>query len=58
MKLLTVDQVATMLSLNRMTVLKFIRGNKLTAAKIGHGWRVDEADLTSFVSECKVAKET
>jgi excisionase family DNA binding protein len=46
--LVTVEQAATELSLHVKTVLRYIREGKLTATRIGKGYRIDRANLDAF----------
>lgn len=47
-KLLTVEEVANILSLNKNTILRFIKEKSLKAFKVGHQYRIKESDLTEF----------
>jgi excisionase family DNA binding protein len=51
---LTVDQVAAYLQLNRLTVYRYIREGKIPAAKIGKLYRVLKADVDGFLDTQKV----
>jgi excisionase family DNA binding protein len=49
--ILTVDQVAGILSLHPKTVRGFIRTGKLSAKKIGKEWRVRREDIDRFTGK-------
>ncbi len=48
-KLYTVDEVAQLLDINRLTVLKYIREGKLQAQRIGRPLFVSEESLRLFL---------
>ena len=50
MKVYTVEQVAEMLQLNPVTILRRIHGGKLKALKIGSVYRITEDALNEFLS--------
>lgn len=52
--LLTVDQVAGYLQLNRMTVYKYIREGRIPASRIGKSYRIRRQDLEAFLEACRV----
>ena len=49
-KLLTPEEVAEVLRLHHLTVLKFIRNKKLKSIKLGRVYRIREEDLNDFLS--------
>jgi excisionase family DNA binding protein len=53
-QVMTVDQVAEYLQLNRLTVYRYIREGKIPAAKIGKLYRVLKADVDLFLESRKV----
>jgi excisionase family DNA binding protein len=53
--LLTVEQIAGMLSVCELTVYKLIKEGKLKHCKIGNRKRVSMSDLMAFINSCKVA---
>jgi excisionase family DNA binding protein len=55
-KLYTVDEVAELLQINRLTVLKYIKQGRLTAARIGRPYMITEDGLREFLYN-KVAEE-
>ena len=56
--LLTVGEVAVYLKTTTTTIYRWIKDGKLTAVKIGKGWRIDEAQLDAFVHTQHSAQET
>ena len=55
---LTADQVASKLQVCRLTVYRLISAGKLAAYRIGKGaWRIEEADLAAFLTECRSGTE-
>jgi excisionase family DNA binding protein len=54
-QVLTVDQVAAYLQLNRLTVYRYIRDGRIPAAKIGKLYRVLKADVDRFLEAQKTA---
>ncbi len=53
--LMTVEQVAAYLQLNKLTVYKFVRSGELPAARLGRSFRVRRADVDAFLEARKVA---
>ena len=47
--ILTVDQVAAYLQLNRLTVYRYIREGRLRASKVGKAYRIRKADVDWFL---------
>ncbi|MDR7419119.1 MAG: helix-turn-helix domain-containing protein [Armatimonadota bacterium] len=56
-QVLTVDQVAAYLQLNRLTVYRYIREGKIPAAKIGKLYRVLKADVDRFLEAQKTTEQ-
>jgi excisionase family DNA binding protein len=54
-QVMTVDQLADYLQLNRLTVYRYIREGKIPAVKIGKLYRVLKADVDAFLESRKVA---
>src|SRR3989304_3070088 len=54
-ELMTVEQVAAYLQLNKLTVYKFIRSGELQALRLGRSFRVRRADVDEFLEAHKVA---
>ena len=52
-RMLTVDDVADLLSANEKTIRRWIKDGRLPAINLGHrlGYRIREADLDRFLSE-------
>ena len=48
-QVMTVDQVAAYLQLNRLTVYRYVREGKIPAAKIGKVYRVLREDVDRFL---------
>lgn len=49
----TVDQVASYLQLNRLTVYRYIRAGHLPASKVGNAYRVRKADIDAFLDSTR-----
>ena len=54
-QVMTVDQVAEYLQLNRLTVYRYVREGRIPAAKIGKLYRVLKADVDDFLERQKTA---
>ncbi|MCL4473901.1 MAG: helix-turn-helix domain-containing protein [Actinobacteria bacterium] len=50
-KLLTVEQVAEILQVEKATAWRWCREGKIPAAKIGRLYRIKERDLSSWLAE-------
>ena len=50
-RLLRVREVAESLAVSNMTVYRLIRDGQLRAVRVGHGWRISEADLAGFLGQ-------
>lgn len=50
---MTVDQVAAYLQLNRLTVYRYVREGKIPAAKFGKVYRILKADVDGFLESQK-----
>lgn len=48
--LYTVDEVADLLNINRLTVLKYIKRGRLQARRIGRPLMITEQDLRQFLT--------
>ena len=60
MKLLTVDQVAKMLSCATSTAYELVSQGDIPGYKIGPrkgGIRVDEADVRAYLESCRIGKK-
>lgn len=51
---LTVEQVAELLQIHWQTVLNYIKSGKITAVKLGKGYRISRVSLNKFISENSV----
>lgn len=49
-RLLRVREVAEALSVSNMTVYRLIHDGEIRAFRVGHGWRVPEADLQAYLA--------
>ena len=47
--LYTSDEVAKMLKINRQTILRFIRENKIGAVRAGRAYLIKESDLELYL---------
>lgn len=54
--LMTVEQVATLLTLHPKTVYTMARDKKLPAVKIGSQWRFRPAEIKSYLDDLAVAE--
>ncbi len=52
--IMTVDQVAAYLQLNRLTVYRYVREGRIPAAKIGKLYRILRSDVDQFLEAQKV----
>ena len=50
-RLYTTDQVAKLLQIHPLTVLKYIGSGKLRAVKLGRVYRVTETNLQKFLED-------
>lgn len=48
-KLYDLKEVAKILNLNRRTIYRYLKENKIKAKRIGYIWYVDEKDLKKFL---------
>lgn len=55
-ELLTVNEVAVILKLNRKTVLKFLENGEIRAKRFGNSWRVRRGDLFLDMSNSQEEK--
>ena len=46
-----IDQVAEMLSLNRITIFRYIKAGKIKAIKIGNSWRIKQDEIDRIMCE-------
>ena len=50
---LTVKQAAEYLQIDRMTILRWIKAEKLSASKIGKSYRIAKKELEKYLNDCK-----
>jgi excisionase family DNA binding protein len=50
-RLLRVREVADSLSVSNMTVYRLIRDGLIRAIRVGHGWRISQADLSDYLGQ-------
>lgn len=50
-RILTPDQVASILQIHPLTVLKYIKQGKLKGAKLGRVYRIRESDVEKFLDQ-------
>jgi len=50
-RLYTTEQVAKLLQIHPLTVLKYIKSGKLKAVKLGRVYRITETSLQKFLEE-------
>ena len=50
MEFYTVQEIAEMLKVSEMTVIRWIKSNKLKASKLGGQFRIKKQDLEDFVN--------
>jgi excisionase family DNA binding protein len=55
--LLTVAEVATAMRVSNMTVYRMIKQGELAAVRVGHHYRIREADLERYLTERSVHVE-
>jgi putative molybdopterin biosynthesis protein len=54
--MLTVEQVASRLSVAERTVLRLIKKGELVAFRVGNEYRIEETELQAYLERVKVAK--
>lgn len=52
-KFYTPEQVADIMQLNHLTILKYIKSKKLRAVKLDRWYRIEEKDLKDFFEKSK-----
>jgi len=50
-RLLTVNEVADLLRVSRMTVYRLIKTGEMSAFRVGRGYRLREEDIDSYLTE-------
>ena len=56
-KLLTVNELAEMLSVNQLTVRRMVQRGQLTAVRIGRAIRFDPDDVEEFLDSVRIGKD-
>jgi excisionase family DNA binding protein len=56
--LLTPEQVAEILQIHVLTVYSYIKRGKLSAIRLGRGYRITSADLDRFIELNRITKST
>ncbi len=56
-KFLTVNEVADILRVSKLTIWRYIEAGKLPAYKVGRDWRVDESEFEKFLQTRRSVKE-
>jgi len=51
---LTPIEIANILKVNKITVYRYIKANKIKAYKIGKDLRIDKKDFESFLGDIKI----
>jgi excisionase family DNA binding protein len=51
---LTVPEIAKVLKVNKMTIYRYIKAGKITAYKVGKGFRINKKELENFLKRIKV----
>jgi len=55
-KFLTVQEVAEMLKVNKMTIYRYIKAGKIEAYKIGKDFRIQKEEFDRFLENIKVSR--
>ena len=55
---MTVEQVAAYLQLNKLTVYKFVRDGRIPASRLGKSYRIQKADVDGFLESQKLRAGT
>lgn len=55
---MTVEQVAAYLQLNKLTVYKFVRDGRIPASRLGKSYRIQKADVDQFLESQKLRAGT
>ncbi len=50
---LTVDEVANLLKLSKITIYRLIKTGEIPAYKVGASWRVNREDLEAYIESRK-----
>ncbi len=49
--LMTVEEVAAYLRVNKKTIYRLLMSGKIPAARVGHQWRFDKSSIESWVQK-------
>jgi len=52
-EIMTVEQVADYLQLNKLTIYKYLREGRLPASKLGKSYRIRKSDVDWFLDKAK-----
>lgn len=55
-KFYTIEEIAELLKVSYLTVFRWIQAGKLSAYKVGKGYRIEVSDLMSFLEKSKKYK--
>jgi len=55
--LMTVDEVATVLKINRQTVYRLVKSGKLPAYKVASVIRIEESTVADYLEGCRMVVE-
>ena len=55
-KFYTIEEIAELLKVSYLTVFRWIQAGKLSAYKVGKGYRIEVSDLMSFLKKSKKYK--
>lgn len=50
---LTVQEVANILKVTKMTIYRYVKAGKLTAYKVGKDFRINKSEFDKFLSSIK-----
>lgn len=50
---LTVQEVANILKVTKMTIYRYIKANKITAYKVGKDFRINKEEFDKFLNRIK-----
>ncbi len=57
-RFLTTEQVANILQIHPLTVLKFLKSGKLKGIKLGRVYRIKETDVQEFLERMEIGEKT
>lgn len=53
---LTVEEVASILKVNKMTIYRYIKARKITAYKVGKDFRIKKDEFDGFIERIRIEK--